>query len=65
MPAAFDELAAEWRMGLVVLGMLVAASLLVAALKRLRPASDFSELAPEILPSIRATRYSLLNRIQI
>ena len=45
MPAAFDELAPEWSMGLVVLGALVAASLLVAALRRLRPASDFSELA--------------------
>ena len=48
LTAAFADLAPQWRMALLVLGVLVIASIAVAALRRLRPATDWSELAARV-----------------
>lgn len=48
MIEAFQALAPQWRMALIVLGVLLLASTIVALLKRLKPQADFSELAARV-----------------
>ncbi|MGH7456584.1 MAG: phosphatidate cytidylyltransferase, partial [bacterium] len=48
MPAALKGLSPIAQMGLIIFAILVIASLIVLALRRLQPAKDFSELAARV-----------------
>ena len=48
MLSALKSIAPVWRMGLLVLGVLLVATILVAVIRRAKPQKDFSELAARV-----------------